>query len=164
MCTTSVACHSNGEELGRCDPAGLTGGSGGEPGARVPGWDLSLLPSMGRRWAFANAGRRGGWVGTLASGPQSFRLHDLVPCCSNAAGARSNRPAFMTPGTVCARATHAVFCLLSPIHARTPARRVLIPLRGRAYIRPSSLFAGVPPNRRPGCLTWTGFTDFFFFF
>lgn len=73
---------------------------------------------------------------------------------------RSKRPAFMTL-ILSVHVWHTVFCLLLLIRTRAPVQHVLIPLRGRACIRLSSLFAGVPPNRCAGCLTWTCFTDFF---
>lgn len=68
---------------------------------------------------------------------------------------------FYDSDTVRAWVTRGFLFALSHSHTHAPVQHVFIPLRGRAYMRLSLLFAGVLPNRYTGCLTWTCFTDFF---
>lgn len=56
-----------------------------------------------------------------------------------------------------------VFCLLSLLrtHTRAPVQACFDTAPRPCLYVLSSLFAGVPPNRCAGCLTWNRFTDFF---
>lgn len=126
------------------------------PTACVLGRVLSLFSLCGVLWC---ASTRTGLLNAQDASvrPQSVRLHDLTSTCPllqrSTAGAAPTEPLLWLWCCLCMYDARFSVCSCS--------WRVLIPLRGRAYIRLSSMFAGVLPNRCAGCLTWTCFTDFF---
>lgn len=132
----------------------------------VLGWDRSSFPPRGvLGWARTS----GGPCARLASsvGPQRLRLVTSLPLvpCYGPVQEPLQQTHFYDSDTVLACVTHVFLFAFSHLpgthtHTHAPVQRVLLLLRGCAYMRLSSLFAGVLPNRCPGCLTWTCFTGF----